>query len=201
MLVRVSIAITEEHRTLAGTVADFLAKNGSRAAARVLLEAPHEPNASFYADAAALGWLGLHIPEAYGGSGYGLEEVVVVAEELGKALAPGAFVPTLIAGAVLAEAGTDEVRQRFLPGLADGSRCGAVALGGEGMLLADLLAASGLVPSKSEARRAIKGGGIYLNNLRVGEETRKVTAEDALGGRLLVLRKGRRDYHLVRVLG
>jgi tyrosyl-tRNA synthetase len=81
------------------------------------------------------------------------------------------------------------------------SQVEAAALGGEGMPLADLLAASGLVPSKSEARRAIKGGGIYLNNLRVGEETRKVTAEDALGGRLLVLRKGRKDYHLVRVLG
>ena len=76
----------------------------------------------------------------------------------------------------------------------------ADSFAGDGMPLADLLAASGLVPSKSEARRAIRGGGIYLNNVRVGEETRKVTAEDALGGRLLVLRKGRRDYHLVRVL-
>ena len=75
----------------------------------------------------------------------------------------------------------------------------ASALAGEGMQLPDLLAASGLVPSKSEARRAIRGGGIYLNNVRVGEETRKVTAGDALGGRLLVLRKGRREYHLVRV--
>jgi alkylation response protein AidB-like acyl-CoA dehydrogenase len=151
MLVRVSIAITEDHRTLAGTVADFLGKNGSRAAARALLEAPHEPNASFYADAAGLGWLGLHIPEAYGGSGYGLEEVIVVAEELGKALAPGAFVPTLIAGAVLAEAGTDDVRQRFLPGLADGSRCGAVALGG---------AASGRNGTFSGSVGAVLGAGL-----------------------------------------
>jgi tyrosyl-tRNA synthetase len=77
----------------------------------------------------------------------------------------------------------------------------ASALSGEGMPLADLLAASGLVPSKSEARRAIRGGGVYLNNVREGEETRKVTAGDALDGRLLVLRKGRRDYHLVRVKG
>jgi tyrosyl-tRNA synthetase len=77
----------------------------------------------------------------------------------------------------------------------------AATLAGEGTPLADLLAASGLVPSKSEARRAIRGGGIYVNNVRVGEETRKVTAGDALGGRLLVLRKGRKDYHLVRILG
>lgn len=77
----------------------------------------------------------------------------------------------------------------------------ASSLAGEGVALADLLATSGLVPSKSEARRAIRGGGVYLNNVREGEETRKVTTGDALGGRLLVLRKGRRDYHLVRVKG
>ncbi len=80
------------------------------------------------------------------------------------------------------------------------SQVAAASLAGEGMPLADLLAASGLVPSKSEARRAIRGGGIYLNNVRVGEEARKVTAEDALGGSLLVLRKGRKDYHLVRII-
>lgn len=105
-----SIAITEDHRTLAGTVSDFLAKRDARGAARLLLEADDETNASFYADAAELGWLGLHVPESLGGSGYGLEEVVVVVEELGRALAPGAFVPTLMASAVLVAAGTDEVR-------------------------------------------------------------------------------------------
>jgi len=81
------------------------------------------------------------------------------------------------------------------------SQVAASSLAGEGTPVADLLAASGLVPSKAEARRAIRGGGIYLNNLRVGEETRKVMAEDALGGRLLVLRKGRKDYHLIRIQG
>ena len=69
MLAAMSIAITEDHRALADTVRDFLAKHQSRAAARALLEAPAEPNASFYADAADLGWLGLHVPEALGGSG------------------------------------------------------------------------------------------------------------------------------------
>src|SRR5215207_6664141 len=109
-----SIAISEDHRELGRTVADFLTKRSARGASRNLLEAPEESNAAFYADAAGLGWLGLHVPEELGGSGYGLEEVVVVAEELGRALAPGAFVPTLIAAAVLGTAGTDEARQRWL---------------------------------------------------------------------------------------
>ena len=64
-----SIAITEDHRTLAATVSDFLAKHQSRAAARALLEADEEPNAAFYKEAADLGWLGLHVPEELGGSG------------------------------------------------------------------------------------------------------------------------------------
>ena len=53
----------------------------------------------FHGEAAALGWLGLHVPEEFGGSGYGLEELVVVVEELGRGLAPGAFVPTVVASA------------------------------------------------------------------------------------------------------
>ncbi len=48
-----------------------------------------------------LGWLGLHLPEEHGGSGYGLEELVVVVEELGRAVTPGPFVPTVIVSATL----------------------------------------------------------------------------------------------------
>jgi tyrosyl-tRNA synthetase len=71
----------------------------------------------------------------------------------------------------------------------------------EGLLLVDLLVSSGLAPSKGEARRAIQGGGIYLNNRRVAEEKKTVTTEDAIGGELIVLRKGRKEYRLARVVG
>ncbi len=81
-------------------------------------------------DIVNLGWLGLHVPEAFGGSGYGLEELVVVVEELAKAVAPGPFVPTVMASAVLAAIGDDPTKADLLPGLADGSLTGAVALGG-----------------------------------------------------------------------
>ncbi len=74
-------------------------------------------------------------------------------------------------------------------------------LAGEGMPLIDLLVAAGLVPSKGEARRAVQGGGIYLNNRRVGEEKKAVTPEDTIGGEILVLRKGRKEYRVARVAG
>ena len=125
-----SIAITDDHRALAQTAWDFLLKNGARGAARDLLEAQTEGMPPFWADMAGLGWLGLHISEEYGGSGFGLPELVIVVEELGRAVAPGPFVPTVAASAVIAATASSHLRARLLPGLVDGSSVGAVALGG-----------------------------------------------------------------------
>ena len=125
-----SIAITDDHCALADTASEFLLKREARSAARDLLEDPVEPMPAFWDELMQLGWLGLHLPEAYGGSGYTLEELVVVVVEMGRAVAPGPFVPTVIASAVIAAAGDDATKARFLPGLADGSINGAVGLGG-----------------------------------------------------------------------
>jgi len=73
-------------------------------------------------------------------------------------------------------------------------------LEGEGLAVVDLLVEAGLAPSKGEARRSITAGGIYLNNQRSADEKRMVTLHDAIGGRFLVFRKGRKTYHLVRVI-
>ena len=126
-----SIAITEEHRALAQTVAGLLTKHQSRAAARSLLGTEADARPAFWAELSGLGLLGLHISEECGGSGFGLSETLVVAEQMGRYLAPGPFVPTVVASAVLAVAGPDDLQKRLLPALADGSMIGAVALGGE----------------------------------------------------------------------
>jgi 3-oxochol-4-en-24-oyl-CoA dehydrogenase len=125
-----SIAITDDHRALAQTASDFLDKHGARAAARALLEAETEPLPPFWDDLRQLDWLGLHIPEEHGGSGFGLPELVIVVEELGRAVAPGPFVPTVIASAVIAATAPSDIRRRLLPGLVNGSSIGAAALGG-----------------------------------------------------------------------
>ena len=126
-----SLAITEEHRALAQTVAGLLTKHQSRAAARSLLEAEGDARPALWAELSGLGLLGLHISEEHGGSGFGLPETLVVAEQMGRYLAPGPFVPTVVTSAVLAVAGPGDLQKRLLPGLADGSVIGAVALGGE----------------------------------------------------------------------
>src|SRR5260221_10296143 len=124
-----SIAITDDHRALAKTASDFLSKNGARGAARALLEAEADRLPDFWTEMGNLGWLGLHLPEKYDGSGFGLPELVVVVEELGRAVAPGPFVPTVIASAVISSLRSPHLQERLLPGLASGSLVGAVGLG------------------------------------------------------------------------
>jgi alkylation response protein AidB-like acyl-CoA dehydrogenase len=126
-----SIAITDDHRALAQTVSEFLGARGARGTARNLLEAKTEGLPDFWGELGKLGWLGLHLPEEHGGSGFGLPELVIVVEQFGRAVAPGPFVPTVIASAVIAAAGPPDLQARLLPGLASGSTIGAVALGGD----------------------------------------------------------------------
>ncbi|TDU03518.1 tyrosyl-tRNA synthetase [Streptomyces sp. 846.5] len=64
----------------------------------------------------------------------------------------------------------------------------------------DLLAATGLVPSKSAARRAVKEGGAYLNNAKVTDEEAVPTTADLLHGRWLVLRRGKRSLAAVELV-
>jgi tyrosyl-tRNA synthetase len=69
---------------------------------------------------------------------------------------------------------------------------------GEALLLVDLLQQTGLVKSKSEARRTIEQGGAYVNNVRQSDPARTLSVDDLLHDRYLVLRKGRREVHVVR---
>jgi tyrosyl-tRNA synthetase len=70
---------------------------------------------------------------------------------------------------------------------------------GEGMPLADLLSECGAAKSKAEARRAIEAGGIYLNNRRITDTAIKITAADGIERKLIILRRGRKNYWLVRM--
>jgi 3-oxochol-4-en-24-oyl-CoA dehydrogenase len=131
------IAITDEHQELAATVRGVLTSHNALGAARALLESADEPRPSYWSEMADLGWLGIHLPEQFGGSGAGLLELVVVLDELGRQLAPGPFLPTVLASAVIDQRGNDEQRQRLLPGLADGTTTAAVGLGTAGLSLSN----------------------------------------------------------------
>jgi alkylation response protein AidB-like acyl-CoA dehydrogenase len=199
-----SIAITEDHRALADTAADLLGRRDARGAARALLEAPEEALPSFWSELAEVGWLGLHLPEEHGGSGYTLEELVVVVEQFGRAVAPGPFVPTVAASAVIAAAGDDELKARVLPGLADGSTPAAVALGGDvtvsdgrasgsaGVVVGAGLARLLVVPAGDDAVVVEVGDGVEITTAPNLDPTRRSAKVRLDGAPATVIPGGRR---------
>jgi tyrosyl-tRNA synthetase len=74
-------------------------------------------------------------------------------------------------------------------------------LANERLPLSDLLAETGTASSKSDARRLIQSGAIYLNNRRNADPRAAISISDLIDGQILIIRKGSRQYHVVKVLG
>ncbi|MFF8229133.1 acyl-CoA dehydrogenase family protein [Streptomyces caelestis] len=104
---------TEDHKALRQAVSALGNRHGR----------PHDP-AHLWSDAGTLGYLGVNLPEEYGGGGGGISELSIVLEELGAAGCPLLMlvVSPAICGTVIARFGTDAQKQHWLPALADGSR-------------------------------------------------------------------------------
>ena len=105
----------------------FLSEQCPPAVVRRSLDGEEPYAAPLWKEIANMGWIGAAIPEQYGGAGLGYEGLCVLAEEIGRAVAPVPFASTayLAAEAILL-AGTEAQRQKYLPHLADGSLVGAV---------------------------------------------------------------------------
>jgi tyrosyl-tRNA synthetase len=69
-----------------------------------------------------------------------------------------------------------------------------------GVTLVDALVLSGLAPSKGEAKRLVQGGGVCINNRRVSDPREAIAGSDLIDGQVLVLRKGAKHYHLIKIL-
>ena len=104
---------TEDHKALREAVAALGNRHGR----------PHDP-AQLWSEAGKLGYLGVNLPEEYGGGGGGISELSIVLEELGAAGCPllMMIVSPAICGTVIARFGTDAQKQHWLPALADGTR-------------------------------------------------------------------------------
>ncbi len=157
-----AIAITEEHQEIARVARKFLSDNQARAANRAVLEAADDSLPPFWKDLVELGWLSIHLPEEYAGTGFGLPELVVIVEEMGYQLAPGPFMPTVWASALINQVADDNIKSELLPGLADGSIIAAVGLSGDLNIEGGTLnGKSGLVLSGELANKVL---------LRVGDD-------------------------------
>jgi alkylation response protein AidB-like acyl-CoA dehydrogenase len=114
-----AIGIRDEHEELRLSVRGWCESRCTPSVVRAALDAPDDALPPFWGDLAAQGILGIHAPEEFGGQGAGPVELAVVAEELGRAAAPGPWATTAVVGAVLAECGAP--CKEFLPGVVDGT--------------------------------------------------------------------------------
>ena len=120
--------LNEDQETLARYAREFLTNECPSSFVRTMMEGEtaHEP--AFYAKLAELGWLGIAVPEEFGGQGMSYVDLAVLLEETGRAVLPGPFFATVgLAAPVILEAGTDAQRKALLPPLASGERTATVA--------------------------------------------------------------------------
>jgi alkylation response protein AidB-like acyl-CoA dehydrogenase len=158
-----ALAITEEHQALAEVVRSFVTDHQTRRFARTALQSGSPEVPEVWKRIADLGWLGLHLRDDHGGSGFGLAELAVVADGLGYGISPGPFLPSVVSSAVIAQCGDDLQRAEHLPGLANGG-----LLPGLGLAAGLDRSADGAVSGRLDAVPGAAWAGLLL--LRVGEE-------------------------------
>jgi alkylation response protein AidB-like acyl-CoA dehydrogenase len=117
----VPIGIRDEHEELRQSLRRWIDSRCPPAVTRSALNSATDELPTFWGDLAAQGTLGIHLPEESGGQGAGFIELAVVAEELGRAAAPGPWATTAVVGAILSECGSQAQAKEILPGLADGA--------------------------------------------------------------------------------
>jgi alkylation response protein AidB-like acyl-CoA dehydrogenase len=113
---------SEEQEMLRSSARDFLAKEAPMTYVRKMMDDERGYTDELWRKMAELGWMGLILPEAHGGSGLDFVDMVVVLEEMGRAVLPGPFFSTVIlAGIAIVEGGSADQKAKYLPKIADGS--------------------------------------------------------------------------------
>lgn len=116
-----TIEFSDEQAMMLDAAKRFVADKSPIAKVRELIESDAGFEADVWAECAQLGWTGMAVPEEFGGSAFGLGAVVPVVEMMGRGLMSTPLVPTVLAGAVLTQAGTEAQKQAYLPKIAEGA--------------------------------------------------------------------------------
>ncbi|GGX84736.1 acyl-CoA dehydrogenase family protein [Streptomyces hiroshimensis] len=178
-----SLVETREHQDLRAAVAALGKRYGREYVTAAVRDGRHTDE--LWAEAGKLGYLGVNLPEAYGGGGRGMVELAVVLEELGAAGCPLLLmvVSPAICGTVIARFGTEEQKRRWLPGIAAGTT--KMAFG-----ITEPEAGSNSHRITTTARRAdggwiLNGRKVFISGVDVADATLIVgRTEDARTGEL-----------------
>jgi alkylation response protein AidB-like acyl-CoA dehydrogenase len=122
-------ALSEEQEMLRNSARDFLTKECPKTLVRQMETDETGYSPAMWKGMADLGWMGLVFPEEYGGSGMTFLELSILIEELGRALVPSPFLPSVVyCGLPILAAGTEEQKKQFLSGIAKGDIIMTLAL-------------------------------------------------------------------------
>jgi acyl-CoA dehydrogenase len=125
----VNFDFSPDQKALREQARKFLGEHASSTRVRRILEGAAPYDAELWRGMGEMGWMGTAIPEPLGGAGFGHLELCVIAEELGRSLAPTPFASTIyLAAEALLLAGSDAQRKRWLPRIAQGDAIGCLAL-------------------------------------------------------------------------
>ena len=150
-----NFGFTDEQELLRAEVRKFLDAKAPLEEVRKQSESEEGFDRDLWREMAGLGFVGLTIPEEYGGAGLDLVTLLVLLEEAGRTLLPSPLISTVIAAQAIQRFGSEQQRKRWLPGLADGSQIGTLAL----LEASDDLAPAGLqLEGKPDGDEIILGG-------------------------------------------
>jgi alkylation response protein AidB-like acyl-CoA dehydrogenase len=122
-------ALNEEQEMLRNSARDFLTKECPKTLIRQMETDDKGFPENLWKGMADLGWMGLGFPEQYSGSGMTFLDLAILIEELGRAIVPSPFLPTVVyCGLPILAAGTDEQKKQFLPKIAKGDMIMTLAL-------------------------------------------------------------------------
>jgi len=114
------LRFTETQEILKKMARDFLTTECPKTLVRKLEQSEEGYSSEVWKKMAELGWMGLIIPEEYGGIGYTFQDLVVLLEEIGRNILPGPFIATITSTFPILEAGTEEQKKELLPKIAQG---------------------------------------------------------------------------------
>src|SRR6266704_7144484 len=115
-----NFSFSSDQQLLKNSARAFLDEHMKPATVRLLWDDPRGESEALWQEMAELGWLGLSLPEAHGGSGLGMVETAILLDEMGRAAYPGPYLPTVLAAHAVDSAGTTEQKNRWLPAIATG---------------------------------------------------------------------------------
>ena len=118
----------EEQVMLKTSARDFLEKECPKKLVRDMMDDEKGYSPDLWRKMADLGWHGLIFPEEYGGVGSSFIDLAVLIEEMGRALVPGPFIPTVLSGRAILSTGNGEQKQKFLPAISNGDMIMTLAL-------------------------------------------------------------------------